>query len=101
MNVTRTTSIAITANSYVSSTVNHNHGTANLFIAGNTESIIVQFMPENLPILRDLVAALQQLEADLQQTKLENLHRQINVIQNYNANGNSKSVTLVADNDTF
>lgn len=97
MNVTRTTYIAITANSYVSSNINHNHGTANLFIAGNTESIVIQFQPENLPVLHDLVAALQQLEADLQQAKLENLQRQINAIQNHNG----KAVTLVADNDSF
>ncbi|MCL1474680.1 hypothetical protein [Argonema antarcticum] len=97
MNVTRTTSIAITGNSYVSSSINHNNGTANLFIAGNNESIIIQLLPENLPILRDLVAALQQLEADLQQANLEKLQCQIHALQNHNG----KAVTLVADNDTF
>lgn len=101
MKISQTTHIVLDHNSYLSFSTNEKLGTANLYLSGKSESFVIQFIPENQPILTDLLATLKQLEIKLQQIKLHSLQRQIDPIQNTNGNISNKMLTIVADTDTF
>lgn len=84
MNLSRTTFVSLNPHSFLSCNLNEESGTASLFLSGS-ESIIIQFVPENLPVLKNLIAALEQL-----QVKLENLQHQMDDLRY----GEESSVTL-------
>ena len=89
MNVSRSTNITLTPGSYLRCLTNENLSTVSLYLHGEDESLCIAFTPENLPVLETLVAALQELKVKLQQSKLEDLQRQIDLLTN-TCNGKSK-----------
>jgi hypothetical protein len=100
MNLSKTTCVTLTPHSYVSCNLNEESSTASLFLSG-TESIIIQFVPENLPVLMNLVAALQQLNVKSRQIKLENLQDQIDQLRYNHENERSSTVlTLLDESDS-
>lgn len=89
MNVLRSTNITLTPSSYLRCITNENLSTASLYLHGEDESFCIAFSPENLPVLETLVVALRELKVKLQQSKLEDLQRQIDLLTN-TCNGKSK-----------
>ena len=89
MNVFRSTNITLTPSSYLRCLTNENLTTASLYLHGEDESFCIAFSPENLPVLETLVVALRELKVKLQQSKLEDLQRQIDLLTN-TCNGKSK-----------
>jgi hypothetical protein len=100
MNLSKTTFVTLNPHSHVSCNLNEESSTASLFLSG-TESIIIQFVPENLPVLMNLVAALQQLNVKSRQIKLENLQDQIEQLRyNHESERSSAVLTLLDESDS-
>ena len=99
MNINRSTNITITPSSYLSCFTNENLGTTTLYLSGSSESIAIQFHPDNLPVLETLISELQKLEIQSQQLKLQNLQHQIselNLSLN-NVNGDCKAIVSAGE----
>ncbi|PSB28930.1 hypothetical protein [Chlorogloea sp. CCALA 695] len=94
MNVLRSTNITLTPSSYLRCLINENLSTASLYLHGENESFCIAFSPENLPALEMLVTALRELKVKLQQSKLEDLQRQIDLLTN-TCNGKSKGHNML------
>jgi len=100
MNISKSTNITVTPSSYLSCFTNENLGTATLYLNGCSESIAIQFNPDNLPVLETLISELRKLEIQFQQLKLKDLQHQISQLDlslNSNVNGNCKAIVSAGE----
>jgi hypothetical protein len=101
MNISRSINITITPSSYLSCFINENLGTATLYLSGSSESIAIQFSPDNLPMLETLMSELRKLEVQSQQLKLQDLQHQISELNlslnNTVVNGDCKAIVSAGD----
>lgn len=75
MNISKTTFIGLTSNSCTSCITADN--TVNLYLHNQNESIIIQFVPENLPTVQALVVALQELQTKIRHWQIQKLQEQL------------------------
>jgi hypothetical protein len=90
------TTIVLEKSSYIYSSRYQEKQIANLVLSGNTETISIQFLPQHIEVLEDLIAHLRAIDSQQQMERLAKLNQEVNELQHkmqivttINGNGNS------------
>lgn len=90
------TTIVLEKSSYIYSSGYQEKQIASLVLSGNTENISIQFLPQHIEVLEELIAHLRAIESQQQMERLAKLNQEMDELQHkmqivtsINGNGNS------------